>query len=1080
MTTHKGKKATSRGLGTFSMAITLTVIAFLAFASSAAAQTMDVRSIPPSVLMILDSSASMEYLQHEHLVPTCKDNPAVDDPAKRTRWMMALDALLGPIDDESYHCEFTMTDGRIVPHFIPKGERDFAWGILERYRELVRFGLGTFDSFHQPSASASGMYSYGPSQMGANYGLKREQEVTDPEDIGGALISFGADDVSFEEVNNAIRLELEQVRPYCGSPVAAALDDTEYFFSTHPDNTAYSLGGNDHYAKCRQKFTILITDGMPNAGEGTYYGTSPMEAADLWNISLNEADDPYANVPVYVIGLSTCPCCVDREDPACPTECQEDGPLSFEVCPSGPGTTGEWEEICGMLNEIAHMGCPPDQPNCPDGAYFASNTYELMDALDAILAVAVQNANSRTLAMTTNLVGEHAGTNVVQYQFNTSLIPGTGTDPWTGILERSSYVCNDLDEVELSTDAAEYLDYGEALNLRAIDRKLYTSIDTDGIDPSPDRALIFDTTSPELTATVLGRPDEDQIWANEIIDFIHGRATTPRETDRLADPFHASAALLEPPLMDLPIVSYYQYQLDQASRPTVLFLATNDGVLHAFRVQDTGDSAERGEELWGYVPGIVLDKVHRQYPYSHDWNLDSTPIVRDIRVKKNLSTLPGDEEWMSILVGGLRQGGQGYYALDVTEPEQFDPGYIGSDSDLLWEVDKDSPGFEDLALTYATPFIGNVFVPDPDDTSHALSELAAVVFPGGLDPVDRSNTTSLYVVSAKTGTLIKKLDPEFPPELGCSAAAPDCSAHPECCAQLVSNPVGFGSLAGLVTTRIFVGDDRGRLWRADLASSDPDDWHLTLFYPDPDPFLDDPTMPYLTAEPVENPIGLAIDKEGKLVVLFGTGNVDDLPGMGQNYLFSLTEEYVWDSTNSMYLGKARFNWQINFEQGEKLLGQPIVFDEVAYFSTFIPYTDDEDYCIIGEGRIWGVNYNSVDPNMDDVALSGWDVSTEPEASDDFAQLDQDGLEGGDKDLYQSYDNTLISGLTIIQRPSCLDIDVSTGVDFGGGQNEVYELVAQVSGPGGTRQGNQQTPTITMRIPAPSLQSHADSWGSVIE
>ncbi len=1039
----------------------------------------DVRNIPPNVLIVMDSSGSMEYLQHEHTIPVCKDDPLQDDPEKRTRWMMALDALLGPISDESYHCEFTVPDDHIIPHFVPKGDRDYSWGILERYRELVRFAYSSFDSYYATTSSESGMFSYGPTVSGVNVGIKKPQQVTDANDIAGALVSFGADSVDFELTNNAIRVELSQTIPYCGSPVAAALDDAEYFFDAHPDNLAFEQGGNDHYAKCRQKFVILITDGMPNTGEGTYYGTSPMEAADLWNLSLNDAEDPYANVPVYVVGLSTCPCCVNSEDPTCPAACQGDGPLSFETCPVGPGTTHGWEEVCNALNDIAHMGCPPDQPGCPDGAYFAQSTYELMAALDSILEIAVKDANSRTIAITTNLVGDHAGSNVVQYQFNTSLTVGTGNDPWSGILERSSYVCNDMDEVELSLEAAEYTDYGDELDTRATERQLYTSVNTDAIDPSPDRVIVFDTTSAELTPSILGRPDEDQTWADGLIDFMHGRTGTARAGDRLADPFHASATILEPPLMDLPIVSFYQYQLDQSDRPSVIFLATNDGVVHAFRVQDTGDDAQRAEELWGYVPGIILDKLHRQYPYSHDWNVDSSPITRDIRVKKNLSTVPQDEEWMSILVGGLRQGGRGYYCLDVTDPVQLDVGTIGSDSDLLWEIDSETPGFSEMALTYATPFIGTVFVPDPDDTSHPLSEIAAVVFPGGLDPENRDHDTSLYIVAAKTGTLIRKLDPEFPAELGC-AGSPDCSAHPECCAQLISNPVGFGSMAGLVTTRAFVGDDRGRLWRADMAAADPADWHLTLFFPDPDPFTDDPAAPYLTAEPVENPIGLAVDEDGKLIVLFGTGNVDDLPGMGQNYLFSLTEEYTWDATNSLYIGKAKFNWQINFQQGEKLLGQPIVFDKVAYFSTFIPYSDDEDYCIIGEGRIWGVHYNMADPNLDGTALAGWTVSTQPAVSDDFAQLDQDGVEGGDKDLYMSYDNTLISGLTIIQRPSCLEIDMASGVDFGMGQQEVYELVAQVSGPGGTHQGNQQTPTITMRIPSPSLRSFADSWGSVIE
>ncbi|MBW2260438.1 MAG: hypothetical protein JRG91_00575 [Deltaproteobacteria bacterium] len=1041
-------KATRQILG----AAALMVIVGLA-ETPAHAQDPDMRSIPPNVMLLLDSSGSMEYLQHEHMVPRCKNDPLLDDPVysvtvggitkempNKTRWMMAMDALLGPISDESFHCEFTVPDGHIIPHFIPKGDRDVSWGVLERYRELIRFGFATFDSFESYDEDEDGMWSYGPIAAGRNVGIKREQSVLDLEDIGGSLIPFGSDDASYEFVNNMIRLELEQTIPYCGSPVAGALDDLEHFYNQHPDNIAFAMGGNDHFAACRQKFTILITDGRPNTGEGTWYGTSPMEAADLWSLSLNEAASPYDNAPLFVIG--------------------------FSICPEG---TTDGDELRLMLDEIAHAGCPPEQSRCPDGALYADDTYELMAALDSLLEVAIQNASSRTLAVTTNLVGDNAGDGVVQYQYNTSFEVLQGR-PWKGILERTSYVCDtSFGEPELSMNPSEYVDYGNKLDNRTTNRRIYAGYDGPDVDVTPDQKIVFETTTPEITPAVLGQPGQDALWKNEIVNFIHGRPGTPRDPTlgehRLADVFHASATILEPPLQDLPLVSYYQYQIDYEDRVPVIFLATTDGVTHAFRVQDTGDDAQQAEELWGYIPGIILDKIHRQYPDTHDWNLDSTPIVRDVRPFKDDDGVTTDEEWKALLVGGLRQGGRGYFALDVTEPDN-QPEY----PKFMWEIDENTVGFEDLGLTYATPFIGTAFTTEPDESSHPLGEVAIVIFPGGMDPVDRNHSTSLYVVSAETGTLIKKLDPEFPPTLGCPVT-PDCEAHPECCAQMVSNPVGFGALPGVVTTRVFVGDDRGRLWRADLAEQDPADWHLTLFYPDPSPLTGDPTPTYLTAEPVENPVGLAMSPDGQLVVLFGTGNVDDLPGMAQNYLFSLTEEYHWDSTNSLYLGKARFNWQINFEPGEKLLGQPIVFDENAYFSTFMPYTDAEDFCVMGEGRIWGVDYKSKDPNADG------DES-------DFAQLDSDGSEttADDNVLYLSFDNTLISGLTIVQRPSCMEVDMGTGVDFGMGQREVFELVAQVSGPGGSTEGHpsRQTNTINLRIPTPSFRNFADSWGALIE
>ena len=1015
----------------------------------------DVRAIPPSVMLLLDTSGSMEYLQHEHMVPVCKDDPALDDPVRtvvvdgvskelpnKTRWMMTLDALLGPISDSTFHCEFTVPEDHVIPHFVAKGTRDYTWGILERYRELVRFGLTTLDSFRLLEDDEEGMWSYGPSIQGINVGIKREQIVIDTEDIGGSLISFGKDTGNFEIVNNTIRLEVEQVIPYCGSPIAAALDDLEYYFSNHEDNIAFEQGGMDHFAACRQKFVVLITDGKPNTGEGNPYQTSPMEAADLWELSLNGAPSPYNNVPLFVIG--------------------------FAICPEG---TLEGSEIRNMLDEIAHMGCPPDNPRCPAGALFADDAYGLMAALDSLLERAIQKANSRTIAVTTNLVGENAGPNVVQYQYNTSFDFSSGA-PWKGILERTSYVCEaTADEPTLSMNPDEYIDLGQKLDTRTTARSIFAGFDGADTDTLPDQRMDFEITNPDITPTALGRPDMDQPWAESVINFIHGRGLTSRDPGagghRLGDPFHASAAILEPPLQDLPLLSYYQYSVEQQARIPVLFLATNEGVLHAFRVQDTGDATEQGEELWAYIPGIVLDKIQRQYPESHDWNLDSTPVVRDVRVFKDGDADWTDEEWMSILVGGLRQGGRGYYALDVTEPDNLTDGW----PKFLWEIDETGAGFEDLALTYATPFMGTVFTENPDDAAHPLGEVAVVIFPGGLDPVDRNHSTSLYVVSAKTGALIRKLDPEFPAALGCPAMSPNCTANPECCTQLVSNPVGYGALPGVVTTRAFVGDDRGRVWRADLASSDPASWHLTLFYPDPDPLPGDPRPDYLVAEPSENPIGLALSEEGRLVVLFGTGNVDDLPGMAQNYLFSLTEEYVWDSTNSLYIGKSRFNWKIDFAAGEKLMGQPVVFDEVAYFSTFMPYTDPDDFCVFGEGRIYGVDFMSRDPNGDGL-------------EDDFGRLDLDGLEttADDKVMYLDYDNTLISGLTIVQRPSCMEVDPSAGTDFGLGKRDSYELVAQTSGSGGTTQGHpsRQTTTINLRIPAPEFRNVADSWGSLIE
>ena len=1029
-------------------------LACLALATaSGPSRGQDVRQIPPDVMLILDTSGSMEYTRVTHAVPECNADPAKDDEANRTRWMMILDALLGPVENETYACEraypgttltywesgidkmvsMTKPAEHVIPHFVALGTRDVPFGVLERYREFIRFGMATFDSYEEDETNGDGMWSYGPVMAGErNMGIKMEEGISGgvQEDfIPGALVSWGSDAENMDLINFRIRKELTQTMPYCGSPIAGALDDVEYFFVNDPDNKHPGNDGYDRYFNCRERFAILLTDGKPNTGEGTVYGTSPEEAADLWALS--------PKVPLYVIWMPTCP--------------------KDEVNP-----TSEWNKEKVILDEIANAGCPPSDVSCPAGAYPVENTADIMDSLEAILYRAMRNAKSRTVALTTNQVGTKATAGVVQYQFNTSFVPHEG-EPWEGILERSSYFCNAADEVELLN--ADYLDYGESLDARAASRKLYTAVNA--VAKLPGTALDdFETTNGAITPGVLGDASKDAAWVADVIDFMHGRGGSTRDPGnsadclgnchRLADPFHASAAMIGPPVSDLPFLSYYDYQTAKANRPPVVFLATNDGMVHAFRVQDTGNAAEKGEELWAYVPGALLPSVAHQVPIAHIWGVDSTPVAGDVRLFKDDDADSADETWKAILVGGYRQGAYGIYALDVTDP--LAPKF-------LWEATPKKTGFGNLKETYASPLLGTVFTKHPTMAGNPTGEIAAVIFPAGFNPASREGSTGLFVVTADEGVILKELMPEFPASLACPAS-PDCSAHPECCAQLVTSPVGFAATAGYLTTRVFVGDDRGRIWRADLSSKDTGDWRLRLFYP---VVKDTDSAPYTTGEAVESPVGLAMNDDGKLVVIFGTGNVDDLTGMGQNYVFSVTENIEYDGGTGTYYGKPELNWVIQLEAGEKLMGQPVIFNKAVYFATFVPYTNASDLCQFGAGRIWGVHYMSKDPDKDG-----------DEA--DFAMLDE--TEPPDEEppfvRYKQYFNTIISGLTVVQRPSCLGIDPMTGMPLNTGAQEVYEIVAQASGGQGVKEGQRKTPTITIRIPAPLSKNLADSWGSLLQ
>ena len=170
---------------------------------------------------------------------------------------------------------------------------------------------------------------------------------------------------------------------------------------------------------------------------------------------------------------------------------------------------------------------------------------------------------------------------------------------------------------------------------------------------------------------------------------------------KLGDIFHSELLMLEPP-------RYFQYlsanvqprtgpsttgepYLDfatrQAKRRKVLFVGANDGFLHAF---DGGvwdrDAANfagtfdlgTGREIFAYSPTtLIADKFTNllNFPplpqYFVDGSMDERGRLHRSGIHRHART-KAERVWRTILVGGLRQGGHGYFALDVTQPDDID------------------------------------------------------------------------------------------------------------------------------------------------------------------------------------------------------------------------------------------------------------------------------------------------------------------------------------------------------------------------------------------------------------------------
>lgn len=284
--------------------------------------------------------------------------------------------------------------------------------------------------------------------------------------------------------------------------------------------------------------------------------------------------------------------------------------------------------------------------------------------------------------------------------------------------------------------------------------------------------------------------------------------------------------------------TYQQFVDDNADRPAMLYIGANDGMMHAFHAPlaecDKATQADQcqvavntGKEIWAYVPLAVfanLGNLTRAAKFQYQPTVDATPVTRDVFFSQR-----GAHEWHTLLTGGVRLGGRGVYALDITHPAAASEALPART--VLWEFDAvAAPGISstgetyrpaDLGYTYGQPAIARLangrwtvlipsgYFPDcskPDQPANC--EKAAAQAP--------ANYSALFVLDAQTGEVIREL--KTPTTLvGISSYG-------------LTTPVLGDENQDQVDDVAFAGDLAGNLWRFDLSAPNPTDWKVTLAY----------------------------------------------------------------------------------------------------------------------------------------------------------------------------------------------------------------------------------------------------------
>ncbi len=458
------------------------------------------------------------------------------------------------------------------------------------------------------------------------------------------------------------------------------------------------------------------------------------------------------------------------------------------------------------------------------------------------------------------------------------------------------------------------------------------------------------------------------------------------------------------------------------NRTPMIYIGGNDGMLHAFR-------ADTGEEIWAYIPNALFSTgtggsdaipgLHEltETGYEHSYYVDLTPTVSDAYIDIDAS---GGDDWHTVLVGGLRGGGRGLFAIDITDPDELINETIPSvrettlASRIMWEFSNADD--VDMGLSFSQPQI----VPMGDSGSTDWY----VVFGNGYNSTNTSGTnpyaSKLFILKLEgpgsdgvwnLNTDYWKIDTAYP-----SGAVSGTDRNG------MSTPILADSDGDRIADHAYAGDLHGRLWAFDIAGTTSSNW---------DVYRDGTStpIPLFTAtdgdagagnvQPITNQPSLSFNQDvttvtsgvgtntPNLLVFFGTGSYlvkSDLnnsntqtfyavwdsgesnanrtvnrttPGSSTNHLVAQTistdtvsgGDTVRTMSSNAVSYTTDFGWYIDLPtSGERVIVDPLVFFDIVFFLTIIPSPDP---CSFG-GSSWFMAVDSQTGQAPDSPLTDFD------------------------------------------------------------------------------------------------------------
>ncbi|MCO5094820.1 MAG: PilC/PilY family type IV pilus protein [Xanthomonadaceae bacterium] len=283
--------------------------------------------------------------------------------------------------------------------------------------------------------------------------------------------------------------------------------------------------------------------------------------------------------------------------------------------------------------------------------------------------------------------------------------------------------------------------------------------------------------------------------------------------------------------------SYAGYQNAQRARAPTVYAGSNDGMLHAF-------NALTGAELWAYVPNVVITNGRLKASTLRTDDLipgvDSPAREADVFIGTSAGT---GKKWRTILLGSLRLGGRGIYALDVTNPNPgSDSAVTGPNKVALWEFTSGSTpstagdpvcsegatSCASLGYTYDSANVMRIRYQDKwvavVSSGYFPDKATAAANASDINEAAASRT-SLLVIDFESGRLIREIRTT---EAFTGTGAPSQPANFRTFG--LSTPMVFDEASDEVDDVVYAGDLAGNLWRFDLSDADKNNWTVDLMF----------------------------------------------------------------------------------------------------------------------------------------------------------------------------------------------------------------------------------------------------------